>query len=167
MSRSWERKVQKNMSALNKQRKKQGKMHIATGAAKVDRYVGRSYLLPLFLLFFIGLYVILSMMTLKEFNTMEWVTVAAYIVLALFFFLRRPYLAVGKDYVQTRKMSRDRVLRAADIKTITLSQGTIMIEPSKGANWIFSKWMNRYPTEEIASRMREFANANHIKLLEK
>lgn len=167
MSRSWERKVQKNMSALNKQRKKQGKAFVATGAAKADRYVGRSYLLPLFLLFFIGIYVMMAMMTMAEFNTLEWVTIAAYVVLALFFFLRRPYLTVGKDYIQTRKMSRDRRLTASQIKSITLSPGSIMIEPAKGANWLFSKWMNRYPTEEIAERMREFADANRIKLLEK
>lgn len=155
------------MSTLNKQRKKQGKDHIVTGAAKVDNYKGRSYLLPIFLLFVIGIYCVTSMMALVEFKTMEWITIGAYILLALFFFLRRPYLSVGKDFIQTRKMSRDRKLQASSIKSITLAKDSVLIEPSKGANWVFSKWMNSYPVHEISDRMREFANVNHIKLLEK
>lgn len=56
MSRSWERKVNKNMSQLNKQRKKQGLSSYqgSTISDKSDVFKGRKYVLPLVLVALAG-----------------------------------------------------------------------------------------------------------------
>ncbi|QAY68384.1 hypothetical protein ET464_06240 [Paenibacillus protaetiae] len=155
------------MTQLNNQRKKQGKEQVVTGGDKSDRYYGRSIILPVFLLFFIGIYLITSLISGVTFRTIEWITVAAYIVMALVFFLRRPYLKIGKDYVQTRRMTGDKRINASGIKSITVQDGSILIEQVKGANWMFNRLLNRYPTAVIAERLKEFAKVNHINLIEK
>ncbi|OUM96692.1 MAG: hypothetical protein A9Z00_03670 [Thermobacillus sp. ZCTH02-B1] len=174
MSRSWERKVRKNMEQLNKRRKKAGLQAIASPGAATDRYRGRSIILPLFLLLFIGFYVYTMTWTPVDpdgpapFETpIFWLTVAGYLALAALFWFRRPYLLVGKDYVGTRKFTGPKTLTADAIKSITvLRPGYIVIEPKKGGNWVFSRMLNRYPIDEMADRLRKFAQDNRIPFYE-
>ncbi|GGG88024.1 hypothetical protein [Paenibacillus radicis (ex Gao et al. 2016)] len=163
MSRSWERKVRKNMSQINKARKKQGSSGIVLGSEKKDRFTGRSFIAPILLILFIGLYVILvsSDPSFKA-STMFYVTVGCYVLLALVFFFRKPYLTVGKDYVQTRKLTGDKRLNPAAIKGISVQRGYVVIEQHKGGNWVFSRVMNRYPTEEMGTRLQEFAKVHNL-----
>ncbi|MFF2479458.1 hypothetical protein [Paenibacillus sp. NPDC058071] len=167
-SRSWERKVRKNQSQLVKARKKQGIKAPLPGAAKEDRYRGRSIAAPILLILFITLYVILAASS-PDFvpSSMFYVTIALYVLLAVFFFLRRPYIAVGKDYVQTRKFTGDKRLAVAAIKGITIQSGYVVIEQQKGGNWVFSRLINRYPTVEIGERLEQFAKANGIAFQQK
>ncbi|MFC5648425.1 hypothetical protein ACFPYJ_04665 [Paenibacillus solisilvae] len=174
MSRSWERKVQKNQSTINKQRKKQGKEPLMStsgksSAAPVDTYRGRSILMPAFLVLFTAMYVILTVgsESYKESNTMFWVTIGLYLFLALVFVLRRPYMAVGKDFIRSRRFGGDRSLYKANIKSITLQKGYIIIAQQKGGNWVFSRVINRYPTNEMGERLRSFAASQDIPLTEK
>ncbi len=169
MSRSWERKVRKNMSVVNKKRKKQGTGQIVFNAEKVERLVGRNYIAPILLLLFISMYVILTTTGSSEFQngTMFWITVACYILLAALFFFRKPYIVIGKDYVQTRKMTGDKRLQASAIKSITVQKGYVAIEPQKGAHWMFSRLLNRYPTDEIAEKLQIFAQTNNITFYQK
>jgi hypothetical protein len=155
--------VRKNMKVVNKQRKKQGSGQIVFNAEKVDRLVGRNYIAPILLLLFIGLYVVATLGN-NEFTggTMYWITIACYLVLAAIFFFRKPYIAIGKDYVQTRRMTGDKRLSADAIKSITVQKGYVAIEPQKGAHWMFSRLLNRYPTDEIAEKLKAFAHTNHI-----
>lgn len=168
MSRSWERKVRKNMSHLNKQRKKQGADSIVLNADKAEKLVGRNYIAPILLILFISLYLIL-VQSQDDFqmDTMFWVTVFCYILLAAIFFVRRPYLKIGKDYVQTRRMTGDKRLPAASIKAISVQPGYVVIEPVKGGNWVFSRLINRYPTGEMAEKLQQFAQANQIQFQQK
>ncbi|MFF2089730.1 hypothetical protein [Paenibacillus sp. NPDC058174] len=163
MSRSWERKVRKNMSQINKARKKQGSSGIVLGSEKKDRYTGRSFIAPILLILFIGMYVILvsSDPSFKA-GTMFYVTVGCYVLLALVFFFRKPYLTVGKDYVQTRKLTGDKRLNPAAIKGISVQRGYVVIEQHKGGNWVFSRVMNRYPTDEMGARLQEFAKVHNL-----
>ncbi|CAM4285243.1 hypothetical protein L1N85_07615 [Paenibacillus alkaliterrae] len=168
MSRSWERKVRKNMSVVNKQRKKQGSGQIVFNAEKSEKIVGRNFIAPILLILFIGMYVVL-MQSSTEFkmDTMFWVTVGCYVLLAALFYFRRPYITIGKDYVQTRRMTGDKRVPASAIKAISVQKGYVIIEQQKGANWVFSKLTNRFPTEEIGEKLKQFAQTNGISFQQK
>lgn len=171
-SRSWERKVRKNQTQLNKQRKKQGQapLNVNTSSTpKVDVYKGRSIVMPAFLILFTAFFVTLSTTSgaYKQSGSLYWITVGCYILLAGLFILRRPYLAVGKDFVKTRRFGGDRTLYATSIKAINLQAGSIVIEQVKGTNWVFTRLINRYPTDQMAERLRAFAAANNVTINEK
>lgn len=168
MSRTWERKVRKNTNLVNKQRKKQGITRMTPGAEQVQRFKGRSYIAPILLILFIGMYVFMvSGDPTFKMTTMFWVTVVCYIFLALIFFLRRPYIAVGKDYVQTRKFTGDKRLTASAIKGISVQAGYVVIEQQKGASWVFSRLLYRYPTDEISESLKEFSKVNGVSFQQK
>lgn len=159
--RSWERRVRRNTAHINKQRKKQGMDQLVPESEKVVRFRGRNYLLPILLLIIVAVYAVISTASTQNAAT-TWTTIGLYVLLALTFFLRRPYLAVGADYVQTRRMFGDRRLRPAEIKAISVQRGYVVIQPVKGTNWVFSRLLYRYPVEEMKARLRDFADTHHI-----
>lgn len=174
MSRSWERKVRRNTAVVNKQRKKEGKPNLSAPGVRIDRYLGRNFLLPSFLVLFTAVYIYMVTIPTNDPNAVKatdsamfWVTVAAYLLLAVLFFFRRPYLSVAKDYLGTRRMTGDKLLFVPNIKSITVQPGHVVVEQAKGANWVFSRTMNRYPTDEMAERLRAFAKDNGIPFQEK
>jgi len=169
MSRSWERKVRKNTTVLNKQRKKMGVQAFSAAKPKFEKFKGRNYILPAFIVVFTGFYVYMSTLS-SEWKTnrnMFMLTIGSYLLLALLFFLRRPYLTVAKDYIGTRRMTGDKTLYASNIKSINLQSGFVVVEQQKGPNWVFSKAMNRYPIERMAVRLKAFAAEHGIELKEK
>ena len=163
MSRSWERKVRKNMSKINQNRKKHGVGQIVLNAEKKDRFVGRNFVLPSLLVVFVLFYIIMfSTSPNFQFGTMEWLTIACYFLLAALFFFRRPYLTIGKDYVQSRRMMGDKRLTVKEIKTIRVQNGYVTIMPHKGAGWMFSRTLNRFNTEQMSEKLKAFAAAHNI-----
>jgi hypothetical protein len=168
LSRSWERKVRKNMNVVNKQRKKQGNGQIVFNAEKSEKIVGRNFIAPILLILFIGMYIIL-MQGAEQFkmDTMFWVTIGCYILLAALFFFRRPYITIGKDFVQSRRLTGDKRIPASNIKGISVQKGYVIIEQHKGGNWVFSKLTNRFPTEEMGEKLKVFAQANGISFSQK
>lgn len=168
MSRSWERMVKKNTQKMSAARKKQGEEKYIPPDRRIFRFKGRNYILPISIIIFTAFYSYLSLTTPDmERNSLFWVTVAMYGLLALLFYFRRPYLAVAKDFVQTRKMTGDKILRASGIRKISTSPGYVVIEQVKGANWIFSRMVNRYPTELMAEKLKQFAKDNNIEFEQK
>ncbi|RJX37746.1 hypothetical protein D3P09_22530 [Paenibacillus pinisoli] len=168
MSRSWERKVRKNMGKINKDRKKHGGSPVVFNAEKKDRYAGRNYVFPILLLVFVALYSFVMQGDPNfEATTMYWVTVACYIILAALFFFRKPYLTIGKDYVQSRRMTGDKRLNVADIKGIRVQDGYVTIMPQRGASWTYSRLLNRFKTEEMAAKLKAFAATHNIEFNEK
>lgn len=166
MSRSWERKVRNNMNQLNKQRKKQGIQAVVPSGERADTYKGRSYIGPILLLLITAMYALFVQADNTQ-ATMYWVTIGCYVFLALLFVLRRPYIKVGTDYVQTRKFSGDRRLKPEEIKSITAQEGNVVIERVRGTNWVFSRILNRYPTGDIAERLKQFAKQHGVQFNEK
>lgn len=166
MSRSWERKVRNNMNKLNKQRKKQGISTVAPASERSDTFKGRSYIGPILLILITALYALFVQADESQ-ATMYWVTIGCYLFLAFLFVVRRPYIRVGVDYVQTRKFTGDRKLKPEDIKSITAQEGYVVIERIRGSNWVFSRIMNRYPTVEIAERLKQFAKQHNVQFNEK
>lgn len=168
MSRSWERKVRKNMSKINKDRKKHGGPQVVLNAEKKDRYSGRNYVFPILLIVFVGLYSFVMQGDPKfEATSMYWVTLACYIILAALFFLRKPYLTIGKDYVQSRRFTGDKRLNVSDIKGIRVQDGYVTIMPQKGASWTYSRLLNRFKTDEMAEKLKTFASTHGIEFDEK
>jgi len=165
MSRSWERKVKKNMQAVNKARRKTGAGNIVLNGTKSDelRFTGRNIILPVVLLIFIGLYnAIVWMDTSFTPNGMYYLTILSYLLLAALFYYRKPYLSIGKDYVQSRRMMGDKKLYAGGIKEIKTFSGYIIIVPVSGSSWSFSKTFNRYNVDELTVSLKEFATKHNI-----
>lgn len=172
MSRSWERMVQKNRSDLNKQRKKQGQPGMSKHGVIVNgnTYKGRKYVFPIVLIMLAILYALLgwasSTLPDQESQTspgMTWFVTIAYIALAVILFLRRPYLQVNKDNLQTTKLSRVRTLTASNIAKIKVNSGSVVIEPkAKGANWVFTRLINRYDIKAMGEGLERFAKDNNI-----
>lgn len=168
MSRSWERKVNKNMSQLNKQRKKQGLSSYqgSTISDQSDVFKGRKYVLPLVLVALAGLYALLGTATSGASGSndvLNWVGVSLYILLALMIFLRKPYLKIERASVSTMKFNRERRLAVSDIEKIKLASGSVVIQgKGKAGNWVFSRMMNLYDTKAMGERLEEFAKTHHI-----
>ncbi|ANY71637.1 hypothetical protein BBD41_03035 [Paenibacillus ihbetae] len=169
MSRSWERKVSKNLQQLNKKRKKQG-MSTYQGSAisdQMDVFKGRKYVLPIVLLALAALYALLGSATAKTTgqsnDVLNWVGVGLYILLALMIFLRKPYLKIERSSVSTMKFNRERRLSASEIEKIKIASGSVVIQgKGKAGNWVFSRMINLYDTQAMGERLEEFAKAHHI-----
>ncbi|MFC5531886.1 hypothetical protein [Cohnella yongneupensis] len=166
MSRSWERMVQKNAKQVNKRRKKNGKKSISESSSpQVDKFKGRNYVVPILLVMLIALYVTLAKPWSEDFltdPTLFWVTIGCYMLLALFYFMRRPYLSVTRDMLETRKFTGYKQLRPTDVRKISIQPGYVVIETIKGGNWVFSKLMNRFPIERMTERLKIYADLHHV-----
>lgn len=172
MSRSWERKVRKNLNNVNKARKKSGQAQIgSTREIKKEsvgpRFTGRNIIFPIVLIIFVGFYNFIAISNVEfEFNAVYWLTISSYFILAALFFFRKPYLTVAKDYLQTRRMFGDKQLFAVNIKEIKLIKGYVLIVPKNGSSWAFSKLFNRFPIEEMEVELKKFAERNQIEVVE-
>ncbi|MGG1311034.1 MULTISPECIES: hypothetical protein [Cohnella] len=165
MSRSWERMVERNTKQLNKRRKKEGKQALSVSGARVEVFKGRSYIVPILLLLVAALFVVISgpwSNTYEYSETLFWVTVGCYLLLALVYFLRRPYLSISRDTLETRRFTGYKRLKPLEIRKIVQQPGYIVIETVKGGNWVFSKWMNRFPIEAMGERLQEYAKTHRI-----
>ncbi|WP_270171367.1 hypothetical protein [Paenibacillus sp. SYP-B4298] len=175
MSRSWERMVRKNTSAINKSRKKQGGQGFVPEASRIDRFKGRNFILPTVILFFTGFYAYVSFIARQAVpvegqgsgtDSLYWITIVCYVLLAMLFFFRRPYLNVAKEFIQTRRITGDKMLRASGIRKIRVQDGYVVIEQVKGPSWTFSRFLNRFPTEDMTARLKAFAKENHVEFVE-
>ncbi|NGZ74485.1 hypothetical protein [Saccharibacillus alkalitolerans] len=169
MSRSWERQVRKNQQKVNNLRQKTGQDRVgAAGAQAYDTFKGRNYMFPTFLLI---IAIFLTIITIaaqtsgveEASGTSYWFIIVMYLILAVIMFLRRPFLRVGKDRLTTIRFNRERTLMAGDIAKFRIEKGFVTVETKgKGANWIFSRFLKMFKTEEIAQRVTEFAAQHQI-----
>lgn len=163
MSRKWGRQVERNAKKINAQRKRLGKKPIyAAASTDGERITGRSIIWPALLLC-IGLFYAFTFWNIGR-DTLYWVTVISYVALAvLVFLLRKPFLIVGKDTLTTRKFAGFRTIKAEEIEKIEALPGYVIISlKSNKPKLVFSKLMNRYDTDYMAERLREFAARNQI-----
>lgn len=167
MSRKWERKIERNSKLVNKQRKRFGKPPIGSKAEPVpnkDIFKGRSIILPLFLAS-IAMFFATVNAQLGEQNELYWITLSLYVLLAIYFFFKRPYLLVQNSKLSTRRLGREKSLHASEISHIQLMSGHCVIEvKNKRARWVFSRYINLYQTDKMAERLREFAAQHGIEI---
>ncbi|UJF34525.1 hypothetical protein [Paenibacillus hexagrammi] len=160
MSRKWERMVSQNTKKANKLRTKQGKSLISE-ADKPLMMKGRSLLLPL--LFIIVFIFLLATYTKADQSGMYIFTICGYLLIALLmFFVRRPYLKIGKNTLAKRGYSRELTLEAANIKQIVYKTGVIVIELDNKTNWVYSKRLNWFDVAAIAEQLKRFADMNQV-----
>lgn len=156
------------MSTINKQRKKQGTDQLVVNGERADKLTGRNIFLPILLILFIGAYVSFFFTDPDfEWSTINIVTIGAYFVLAALFFFRKPYLKIGKDYVQSRRITGDKRLNVSDISMIRTQDGYVTIVPKKGGGWTFSRAINRFDTAEMTGKLKSFAQVHGILIEEK
>lgn len=167
MSRKWERMVRRNRKITNNQRKKFGKQPI-TEAASSDGAVtfrGRSWFLPLMLVL-TGIFCFIAFRGTQQDENLYWITGGSYLFLGLFiFWLRRPYLKIGKDFVSSRRFGGDRTLMFNEISEISLHKDSVTIG-AKGKNnrWVFTRLYHRFDVEAMKEGLKEFAETHSIAL---
>src|SRR5690554_4439240 len=127
MASKWERQVERSAKKVNLQRKRTGQTPISQSAKKDDKQKGRSWMLALFLVL-IGLFYMVTFWDVER-NGLYWLTVIMYFILAfIIFFLRRPFLGIGKSSLTTRKFTGIRMKKAEEINKIEVQPGVIIIE---------------------------------------
>ncbi|GIQ69567.1 methyltransferase [Xylanibacillus composti] len=164
MSRKWKRMVERNYDQVSKQRSKQesalpGVKLLSDGTEMIR---GRSIVMPITMIAIVSMFILVYGSSAGN-DPLFWVTVGAYVFLALVYFLRRPYLRIGRSFLSTRRMGRDQIVEAKDIASITCGDGYVAIDfKSKRRKWFFSRVMNRYPTDRMAERLLLFAQRTGV-----
>lgn len=162
MSRKWERMVEKNMKTVNKRRKKQGEPSIYD-ARQAGLFKGRSVLFSLTAL---AIVVIMLLFFNGPKDALYWFTLVSYLFLAWFlYFIKRPFLRIGKKQLSTRKWNREIFVDADQIERIVLLPGYVVIQlKNQGKRWVFSRVMNLYPVARMAADLREFSRQYGVAL---
>jgi hypothetical protein len=167
VSRKWERKVERNSKLINKQRKRFGQPPIGSAPvpqADKDVFRGRSLVLPLLLVSVAVFFAFVNGQVGKA-DGMYWFTVIMYFLLGFYFFMKRPYLSVKSSAVATRRLGREKAVPASEIASIEIMPDYCIIAmKNKRTKWVFSRFMNRYNTEAMGLRLREFAAQHQIPL---
>ncbi|ANS74643.1 hypothetical protein AWM70_08630 [Paenibacillus yonginensis] len=168
MSRSFERKVEKNRQKYNLNQQKKGVKPGNTLGSKGEGVVfrGRNVLLPLLFIVLGAMYAAMGFIGGTEnINTLYVITVALYFLLGIVIYLRRPYLRIYKNKLFTSKFNRDRSLDAGSISKIKWSGKTItIVTKTKEPNWTFSGSRNFYNMDELGSALQEYAAAHGVEL---
>ncbi|MFC7750806.1 hypothetical protein ACFQWB_12835 [Paenibacillus thermoaerophilus] len=163
MSRKWERMVERNAKKSNKLRQKQGKPAL-TRQADFEIVKGRSLVLPIAFLL-IALFFLLT--AAPDTSGSYWFTVLSYPALAaLYYFVYRPYLKIGKDWLGVRRWFIEQRIAAADVKSVIRSGGHIVLEynkQGKTSRLVFSKVLNLYPIEKLDESLRRFAAQHGVR----
>jgi hypothetical protein len=165
MSRQWARMVKKNKKLVNQKRLKEGKKTItsATTGEEMDAIYGRSWFLPALFVAVSAFFATISI-AFYEADTLLWGTIAAYLVLGFIYYLRKPYLKVGKKQVATKKLGVERYLQADEIESIVVQPGSVTINlKAKNKRWIFTKFQNLYNIPVMAARLKTFAQQNQVR----
>jgi hypothetical protein len=162
MSGKWGRQLERKAKKINAQRKRLGKRPIYETAGGEERITGRSILWPGFLMIVGLLYMFMFWNDSRD--ALYWVTVISYLLLALLvFWLRKPFLAIGKNTLTTRKFAGFRTIRADEIEAILAQPGYVIIAlKNKKTRLVFSRLINRFDTDLMAERLRDFAARNQV-----
>ncbi|MCZ8521487.1 MULTISPECIES: hypothetical protein [Paenibacillus] len=167
MSRKWSRMVRKNTKVTNVQRKKSGQGLISEQASSdhSETFRGRSWVLPM-LLVATGVFCFIAFRGQAGSDDLYWVTGASYIFLALLmFWLRRPFLKIGKDAITSRRFGGDRSLKPEDIQEISVNKDAIVITmKGKSARWAFSRIYHQFPVEAARPKLVAFAQEHQVQL---
>lgn len=167
MSRKWERMVRKNMKSVNKKRGNGNTPSISIRASDgAVTFKGRSWLLPMFLVAMSAFCFIALRPQEGQSEAMYWVTGFSYLLLALLiYWVRRPFLRIGKNTLTSRRFGGDRIMEASQISEISIGKDTIMVTlKPKGKRWVFTKFFHQMPMEAMTDKITEFALKNNIKL---
>jgi hypothetical protein len=164
MARKWERMVEKNSKRMNTDRQKKGQSPIGVSDAGVP-IKGRSWIFPL-VLASAGLLFAFTMPEANASSTLYQITIGMYLLLAVFhYFVRRPFLKVGKNQLTWRTYTGDRHVSAGDIAAIQISDKQSVVQLKDGkTRRSFSKLYHLYPMDQINAALSNFAAVHRIPL---
>lgn len=165
MTRKWERMVRRNSKTASKYRIKDGKMKIVNPNDPIV-FKGRSLFFALFLIA-ISFFFLVANAGVQD-GPMYYFVVISYFLFGLFiYYVRRPYLKISKTSLSTRKFTGEKTASFEDIASISLLKGYVVIEmKKKKTRWVFSKLINRFDTELMSVKLREFAKTNQVNLID-
>lgn len=155
--------VEKNRKQLNTQRARQGKGQISAVKPNFDIFHGRNMFIS-FLFLSVSLTFIMFFSQTSQTDTLFWVTVICYFLLALyFFFVKRPYIKVEKSEIAIRRLGREKITPASEIEKIKIQPGYVIITfKGKRSSIIFSRFFNRYDIKKMAPKLKEFSDKHAI-----
>jgi hypothetical protein len=164
MSRKWERKVERNRAQANKLRQKMGQARIEEEQAVMIR--GRSWLFPLFLLLIVSFFAALMPPEGRS-DTLYYITIALYVLLALFYFFgRRPFLKVSKHQLSWRTFTGDKNIPADQITMVFIGKRETVVNLKDGkTSRSFSRFRNLFPMEQVNQTLTEFAESHNIPVI--
>lgn len=164
MSRKWERMVERNSKKSNKQREKQGKPMLSSRQADYIVHKGRSLVLPIAFVL-IALFFLLT--TPPGTSGTYWFMVLSYPALAaLYYFVYRPYVKVGKDWIGVRRWFMEERIEVKNIQSVVRSSGHLVVEYEKRGRKtraVFSKTLNLFPIDKMDESLRGLAGDHHIR----
>ncbi|CAG7648316.1 hypothetical protein PAECIP111802_04180 [Paenibacillus allorhizosphaerae] len=130
-------------------------------------FKGRSWFLPM-LLMATGVFCLISFRGLAGQGNLYWITGASYIFLAvLIYWVRRPFIKIGKNALTSRRFGGDRTVEASQINEITIGKDAVVVQiKPKGNRWVFTRVYNRFQMDELNGKMKEFAAKNNVTLKE-
>lgn len=161
MSGKWGRQLARNAHKVNARRKRLGQAAISVKGDVVS-HKGRSWVFSL-LLAFIGLFYMFAYWNAGR-TSLYWVTVFLYLMLAvIWFFLRRPFVEIGKNRLTTRKLFGFRTIEPQDIEQIEALKGYVIITlKQKNARVVCSRLMQWFNTDELAADLETFARSHRV-----
>jgi hypothetical protein len=165
MSRRFARQMDRNKKQLNETQRKSGKQGTLK-ASNETKFIGRSWLLPSFL---IGMLIWYLILFIGDKGFMFWFTVVGYTLLSLFlFFIKRPYLVVGKDFVESRRFGGVFKIQVSEIEKITIAKDSVNIAFNvKRPSWSFTSLFQMMKIADMSEKLTEFAQKNQIQLVHK
>jgi hypothetical protein len=129
-------------------------------------FYGKSYFFPI-MLFALGVLSAVTAYQADKVNYFYYFTFIAYFGLSVFYFIKKPYLRIGKDFISTRRMGADRIMEADQIDHIEIYESYVLfVFKKKRTKWVFAKIINKYPVADIVTALIPFAKANKIKIVD-
>lgn len=168
LSRKWERQITRNQKQVRKlQKNKSTSPAWFQKKEKRVMYKGRNVILPAILLV-LSFFFMFVLSVIGDRDFMFWLAIISYWLLALFFFLKRPYLAIGTTELATYKWSREVCLKPSEVQAIWLEDdSTVIVVKQTKQRWVFSRIPHFYPIKEMNSALYSYATKHSIDLVDK
>ena len=166
MSRKWEREIERNQKQMERLRKNQ-KTQTTSKFGNKQVFKGRSVILPVFLLL-ASFFFMFVLDVLGERDLFYWLSIGSYWLLALIFFLRRPYLAIGSSELTTQRWTKEIHLKPSEVEEIILANdSTVIVAKASKHRWVFSRIPHFYPMQELNRALKQYADKHDISITEK
>lgn len=166
MSRKWEREIERNQKQMERLRKNQKPNTSSSKFGNKQIFKGRSVLLPVFLLL-ASFFFMFILDVLGERDFFYWVSIGSYWLLALIFFLRRPYLAIGPSELSTQRWTKEIHVKPSEVERIILADdSTVIVVKESKHRWVFSRIPHFYPMQELNRALKQYADKHGIPITE-
>lgn len=163
MSRKWERTIERNQKQMERIRKNDIKGKGSKQGARTV-FKGRRIILPVIFLL-LSFFFMFILDALGDRDAFYWVAIGSYWLLALYFFFKRPYLAVGPSDLSTQRLNREVTLKPSEVEEITLADDSIVIViKEKQHRWVFTRIPSLFPIKDMSAALMNFAVKHAVRV---